>query len=132
MNAAHLERARSLGIRPPEAGALDSLVQTGALVELERSTEQWVVRELEHSLPYVLPVTREALVELGTRFQARLDSLGLPAYRFEISSVLRTAEQQADLRGSNVNAARGTSTHEFGTTVDIAYSGYAAPHRQRD
>ena len=53
--------------------------------------------------------------------------MGLPRFRFEVSSVLRTAADQAALRRRNVNAAAGTSAHEYGTTVDIAYSGYAAP-----
>ena len=129
LNAAHLSRARLLGVRPLGPGALDSLVAEGRLVALEDSTRHWVVRELEHSEPWVVPATRDVLVRIGERFHARLDSLGLPPYRLEISSVLRTAEQQADLRGTNPNAAAGTSTHEYGTTVDIPYSAYAAPAR---
>src|SRR5690606_9302855 len=51
----------------------------------------------------------------------------LPPYRVEVTSVLRTSDTQADLRTSNPNAAAGVSTHEFGTTLDIAYSSFAAP-----
>ena len=39
--------------------------------------------------------------------------------------MLRTAENQQDLRKINPNAARGVSTHEFGTTVDIVYHKYS-------
>jgi hypothetical protein len=127
LNPAHLERARGLGARPGSTGALDSLLTTGVLVELEDSTTYWVVRRLEHSVPYVVPPVRALLRTVGERFQSRLDSLGLPPYRFEISSVLRTAEQQAALRATNANAAGGPSTHEYGTTVDIPYSAFAPP-----
>lgn len=124
---AHLARARALGARPESRDAIRALEGEGRLVELADTTRYWVIRDLEHSLPYVTPDTRVLLTLVGARFHARLDSLGIPRYRFEISSVLRTSEQQAALRGDNVNAAGGTSAHEFGTTVDIAYSGYAAP-----
>lgn len=53
--------------------------------------------------------------------------MGIPPYRLEVTSVLRTPENQAALRRTNPNAAGGTSSHEFGTTFDVAYDGYAAP-----
>jgi hypothetical protein len=53
--------------------------------------------------------------------------MGAPPYRLEVTSVLRTPEGQAALRETNPNAASGVSTHEFGTSLDVAYSGYAAP-----
>jgi hypothetical protein len=124
---AHLARARALGARPESEDAIPALEREGRLVRLSDTTEYWVIRDLEHSLPYVTPDTRALLRRLGDRFHNRLDGLGIPRYRFEISSVLRTPDQQAALRSDNVNAAGGTSAHEFGTTVDVAYSGYAAP-----
>ena len=48
-------------------------------------------------------------------------------YRFEVTSAFRSAADQARLRRTNDNAARGVSTHEFGTTVDIAYFSFATP-----
>lgn len=130
LNARHLARARALGIRPgADAARIESLLAEGRLVELEQSTEHWIVRPLDRSAPYVVPATRAMLVELGERFQARLAAMGAPPYRFEISSVLRTSADQAALRRRNPNAARGVSTHEYATTVDVAYNGFAAPLR---
>jgi hypothetical protein len=126
-NAENVEVARRLGVRPGDAAELDSLVAEGRLVALGDSARYWVVRELGASRPYVTPATRALLERLGEAFQARLTEMGLPPYRFEISSALRTPDSQAALRRSNSNATAGTSAHEFGTTVDIAYSGYAAP-----
>lgn len=126
-NAAHLERARRLGQRVADTTHADGLIGQGVLVRLEDSTRHWVVRDLQASLGIVTTDTRVLLERIGDRFHERLSEIGLPAFRFEISSVLRTATDQATLRGRNPNAAAGESAHEFGTTVDIPYSAYAAP-----
>ncbi|MEX1182712.1 MAG: DUF5715 family protein [Gemmatimonadota bacterium] len=125
-NAEHLQRALALGVRAADAGQVAALRADGRLVQLEDSTDLWVVRELEHSAPYVTPDTRALLVRIGTTFHERLADLGLPAYRLEVTSVLRTPDLQADLRRTNANAA-AASSHEYGTTLDIAYSSFAAP-----
>ena len=67
------------------------------------------------------------LVEVGRRFRAELDSLGLPPYRIEITSVLRTPNNQAELRQINASASQGVSAHEVGTSVDIARAHFSAP-----
>ena len=127
LNEEQVATARGLGVGVKDSAALRRLVRDGALVELEDSTRYWVVRELDHSVPWVTPDAYALLEEIGRRFHARLDSLGLPRFRFEISSALRTADMQAKLRRGNANASRTTSSHQFGTTVDIAYNGFSAP-----
>lgn len=128
LNVDQLARARRLGVPRPEGPAeLSALLRQGRLVQLEDSTEYWTIRELNYSTPLVTPDMRALLTEIGERFQAELDEMDLPPYRLVITSVLRTGEDQAALRRRNPNAARGVSTHEFGTTVDIAYGTYAAP-----
>lgn len=128
LNKQQVATAREFGVDPvSDSAAVRRLAEQGALVRLEDSTEYWVVRKLDHSVPYVTPDTREMLTELGRGFHEALDSLGLPPFRFEISSVLRTAAMQADLRSGNPNASRTTSSHEFGTTVDVAYNNFSEP-----
>ena len=127
LNAAHLSSARELGVAIRDSAHVERLAAAGELVRLQDSTSYWVVRELEHSLPYVTPGAHAMLEEIGRRFHQRLDSLQVFRYRFEISSVLRTAALQADLRRGNTNASRGTSSHQFGTTVDIAYNAFSPP-----
>jgi hypothetical protein len=127
-NQQQLQRARALGIQPgPTADQLTTLQQEGRLVRLDESTGYWVIRELDYSVPLVVPSVQSLLVEIGERFHARLNDLDLPAFRYEITSVLRSADDQQALRRVNPNAAAGTSTHQFGTTIDIAYSAFAAP-----
>lgn len=126
-NAEHLARAGRLGVRPADAAARQALVAEGRLVPLEEESDHWMLRRLDHSVPFLTPDARAMLVLVATRFHAALDERNLPPFRLEITSALRTAEQQADLRRTNPNAAGGQSTHEYATTVDIAYSGFAAP-----
>jgi hypothetical protein len=128
LNAAHVAAARSNGVGPVRDSAhLDALVDRGALVQLPEATYWWVLRDLNDSLPYVTPGTQAALEEVGRRFHARLDEHGLPPFRLDITSVLRTSDQQSALQSRNPNAADTTSSHEFGTTLDIAYLSFTAP-----
>jgi hypothetical protein len=128
LNDEHIERARALGVASvDDTVAIHRLVDAGRLVLLPDSTRHWVVRELDQSLPYVTPDKLTALEELGDRFHARLTAAGLPPFRFEISSALRTGDLHQLLRGRNANASQKESSHEFGTTVDIAYNEFSAP-----
>ena len=131
LQAQHLARARMLGVRPANRDELDQMVSDGRLVVLADSTEHWVVRGLGGSMALVTPSARALLQLLGERFQRRLADMGLPPFRFEITSVFRTPEAQARLRERNANAAAGTSTHEFGTTVDVSYAAFTAPAELR-
>ena len=125
-NAAHVARARALGTRVDGRATTDSLLAAGRLVQLDDSTHHWIVRR-GSSPAYVLPHLRTLLEELSTRFQERLVEMGLPPYRIEVTSSLRTSERQAELRQSNANAAAGVSSHEFGATVDLSYAAFAPP-----
>lgn len=125
-NAAHVARARALGERVTDETVLDTLLAQGRLVELEDSTRYWIVRR-GTSHAQVTPDLRILLEILGDRFQTRLADLDLPPWRFEVTSALRTAERQEELRGANANAAAGVSSHEFGTTVDLSYAAFAPP-----
>lgn len=126
-NAEQIAHAKRLGTRASGAAEIERLRQQGHLVELEDSTAHWVLRSMEHSVPYVTRDTQAMLVELGTRFHAQLDRLGLPLYRMKITSALRTNETQAELRRTNPNASRTVSAHEFGTTVDVSHERFAVP-----
>jgi len=125
VNAVHIERARQLGV--PRGADTQRLLADGRLVELQQSTPYWVVRELDFSKPYLVPDAEAVLAEIGERFHARLDSLEIPRFRLDVTSVMRTPELQAQLRRRNPNASQIESSHEFGTTLDIAYRRFAPP-----
>lgn len=130
-NATHVARARVLGARVSDEAMLDSLLAAGGLVELEDSTEYWIVRG-GASRGRVTPDVRALLEILGRRFQERLAEIDLPPYRIEVTSSLRTTRDQDRLRRTNANAAPGASSHEFGTTVDLSYAAFAPPADRPD
>ena len=123
-NAAHVETGRRLGVASvaKREDVLNEATSAG-LVEIDGSPYYWV-GNLTHSVPYVTPDAAAVLDSIGVRFQAKLAEYGLPPYKYYISSVLRTQEDQASLRRINVNASRTTSSHEFGTTFDIQFRRY--------
>ena len=125
-NGAHVARGRVLGVRVGTREVRDSLLAAGRLVELQDSTPYWIVRR-NASPAHVVPAVPVLLEELGRRFQARLAAIGVPPYRIEVTSALRTSERQNRLRRSNSNAAAGVSSHEYGTTVDLSYAAFAPP-----
>ena len=127
VNAEQVATAQRLGIRAGGQARIDALAREGRLVPLGDSTDYWVLRDMDHSVPCVTPDGRAMLVELGRRFHARLDRLGLPRYRMKVTSALRTGETQADLRKTNSYASRTVSAHEFGTTVDVSHERFAVP-----
>ncbi len=123
----HLTLGDSLGVPPLRGeGDLADLVGRGRLVPLA-TNERYVVRVLEHSKPYATPATAAWLDDVARRFQQRLGEAGLPPFRLVVSSVLRTADLQADLRRVNRNAATGRSSHEYGVSVDIDHTEFRAP-----
>jgi hypothetical protein len=127
VNAEQIATARRLGMRVSGQAEIRRLVREGRLVALGDSTEHWILRDMDHSVPFVTPDTRAALQELGRRFHARLRALGLPPYRMKVTSALRTDETQAELRKINSYASQTVSAHEFGTTVDVSHERFAAP-----
>ena len=126
LSGAHMASARALGVRVGSRAVRDSLLDVGSLIQIEDSTHHWIVRR-GASPAYVVPSVRTLLEVLGQRFQERLAVMGLPPYRIEVTSALRTSERQDRLRGSNPNAAVGVSSHEFGATVDLSYAAFAPP-----
>jgi hypothetical protein len=131
MNATQIATARSMGTRASGEAEIQRLAREGRLVALGDSAAFWVLREMDHSVPYVTPDARAMLMEIGRRFHARLDSLGLPRYRMKVTSAIRTDATQADLRRTNSYASRTVSAHEFGTTVDVSHERFAVPAAER-
>lgn len=132
-NADHLQRARSLGVgRVSGTDEIERLVEQGSLVRLGDTTTFYYLQEFEYSVPYVTPDMARLLDRIGERLHDELRSAELPLYRFNISSVLRTAENQQALRRVNPNATLSTSAHEYGTTLDIVVHIYDYVPRPED
>jgi hypothetical protein len=120
----HMARARRLGLAPVRTrrAAADLEQQPDSTVARLHTNDYYIVDPaMGYAVPLVVPSTKHLLARLGRRFQNNLLQRGLPPYRFVLTNLLRTGQDQAALSGENVNAARGQSTHEYGTTFDVFY-----------
>ncbi|MDX1420106.1 MAG: DUF5715 family protein [Rubricoccaceae bacterium] len=125
-NARHVALAESLGT-PPIASkdSLQSIAEARGLVSVSESNPTVALAEADFSIGWLTPSAAASLDSIGARFHARLREAGLPLYRVVATSLLRSTEDQAALRGQNVNAAAGHSSHEYGTTYDLHYRRFA-------
>lgn len=124
LNAVHLKHAKAGGVSPFKSNddlkkGVGALIKDDKLVEIS-DNRYYRICPLTHSHPYLTPESKRFLKDLGKLFQKKLDENDLPNYYFQISSLLRTNENQKDLSRSNGNAAANTS-HAYGTTFDIPY-----------
>lgn len=112
--------AQKLGITPLNARR-DVAVYLGQS-ELDKklikisSNSLYYVRELTHSVPYLVPEAETLLSDIAREFQ----TISGTNSRFEVTSVLRTKEDVSKLQSTNVNAT-SNSCHCYATTFDISY-----------
>ncbi len=123
-NAVHLKFAKKGGVAPFKTNndfenGVGILVKEDKLVEIS-DNKYYRICKLTHSHPYLTPDAEQFLDDLGKCFQEKLDENDLPEYYFQISSLLRTKENQSRLSRSNGNAT-SNSSHMYGTTFDIPY-----------
>jgi len=121
-NSYHLAVARKKGIEEIFVGNLKetaSIIQNYGLVKID-DNKYYELPLLTNSLPYLQPDAAAFLDILGKRFEERLKDEGLRAYRFSVTSVLRTEASQKSLRKNNVNATNNNSSHYFGRTFDLS------------
>ena len=120
-NPYHIAKAQELGISGlVDSGVVQEVLRQKKLVGIQEN-RLWRIHELKNSIPCVTPATLRLLELIGKRFQENLRKANLPAFRYTISSVLRTREQQAHLTRINRNASRDVSSHEYGISVDILF-----------
>ncbi|MFK8058083.1 MAG: DUF5715 family protein [Saprospiraceae bacterium] len=111
-NNCHVETAEKIGIEHGTSFG-ESKLQC-----LSANSKHYVEYDCHAQLE---PNALASLDILGYKFHQALAVAGLPPVRFAISSAYRSAEYQRKLRRKNRNATRTTSSHEFGTTYDLAY-----------
>lgn len=124
-NAIHLFHAKKNGTNPFKTNkefedGIGELLDDDKLAKITDNS-YYRICPLTHSHPYLTPEAKEFLTDLGKRFQKKLDEKEMPEYYFQISSILRTKENQKDLSQRNINATT-ISSHMFGTTFDIPYT----------
>lgn len=101
-------------------------VETMGMVHIG-TNELYVVDELTHSVPWLVPKAATLLSDIGRAFQDSLYRRGYNRHhRIIVTSVTRTRDDVKRLQGRNVNATEN-SCHCYGTTVDITYVRYDKP-----
>ena len=129
-NATHLEAAQAVGIRP--CANEEELRKQKACMRKIRTCHNYMVDELEHSLPYLTTNAAEELNRIGEGFADILERNGCPHYRFIVTSVTRTDASVRNLqRSGNINAT-SNSAHRYGTTFDITYRRFDKNDRSAD
>lgn len=123
-NNYHLEVAKTKGLKEPlnsrknDKESVEAFCDRYDLVEIT-DNEYYEIPHLRNSLPYLQESAKEFLDQLGENFCDQLEEMGIKKYRFSISSILRTLEDQKSLRTRNVNATPNNSSHYYGRTFDI-------------
>ena len=120
-NAVQLEAANRWGVTPVK-NREDAEARKRELVYVAASPYYHVDR-LRQSIPYLVPRAAILLQDIGQAFFDSLYVKGVPLHRFIVTSILRTEEDVARLRGFNQNATEN-SCHLYGTTFDICYNRY--------
>jgi hypothetical protein len=123
--------ASTIGLPRPPKNREDAASMRHKLVEI-KTNENYIVDDLTHSVPYLIPSAKRELDAIGEEWADILARNGLPHYRFYVTSVLRTQEDVKYLqRSGNINSTT-QSCHCYGTTFDLAYMRYDKVTRTRD
>lgn len=121
-NEKHLAAAERIGLQQGPKNRAAAEQMSDKLREI-RTNQYYVVEELTHSLPYLVPTAANRLDSIGKEFADILARNDLPAYRFRVTSVLRSTDDIRRLQRCNSNAI-SNSPHNYGTTFDIGYWHY--------
>lgn len=116
-NYVQLSAARANGIDPAKLGRPEDCDQLVPIF----STRYYKVDSMYHSRPFLTPEAVLLLDYIGHRFRLLMNEYYPSAdeYRLVITSALRTAQSERNLRRVNRNAT-DTSAHMYGTTFDIS------------
>lgn len=129
--AKQIQAAQAIGLRTPPQNRQEAARMRSTLREI-KSTDNYIVDSLTHSIPYLVPTAAAELKRIGEAFADILQRNGLPHYQFYVTSVLRTKEDVKLLQKSgNINAT-DQSCHCYGTTFDLAYFRFNKVTRTRE
>lgn len=130
MQSKQHEVASRIGLARPPKDRDDAAGMRKSLVEI-KTDENYIVDELTHSVPFLIPSAKKELDAIGAEWSDILKRNGLPHYQFYVTSVLRTQEDVKFLqRSGNINSTT-QSCHCYGTTFDLAYMRYNKVSRTR-
>ena len=99
---------------------LQQKIKSGKLIPAQEGDGFWM-QNAENSTKYLTPLANKRLLELGKLFRSKLANTANSRDYFVITSMTRTEVQQEVIRKKYPNqATKGSSTHSFGVSFDIA------------
>ena len=130
MQAKHLNAAKRCGVA---AAPFKDSNEAGKCADLFpiHSDKTIKVSKMKYGLPYLTGAAKNALMRIAADFQSECREKSLPQARLIVTSMLRTEADVQGLRKQNLNAV-AHSAHMYGTTFDIAWSGYQCYDRKAD
>jgi hypothetical protein len=108
---------------------LDRLLRKGVLVEL-KDNDRYIIGDMDHSRPYVLPVVVDFLERLSQAYALELKARKLSYRPFEIISATRSIDSADELTEENT-LARRRSLHLHGKTIDISYKRFGRYEQEK-
>lgn len=123
VNDLHLAAAEAAGIEP--IASLRDAYKLRVPIQRIESCDAYILDNLSHSLPFLVPRAASLLNDIGRRFADTIRARGGHEYRIKVTSALRTDRSVAKLRRRNLNASEA-SAHSYATTFDISYSKFIA------
>ena len=115
LNDIQLVAANKLGIKP--LANRDEISKVSSKLVKLKDTKYFVIDNLTHSVPYLVPDAADFLTALGKLMQEYNGTHS----RFILTSILRTDGDVKSLSRSNGNASQN-SAHRYATTFDITYN----------
>jgi hypothetical protein len=125
-NKMHIRTGMEMGMKKPFRKNADFLAVRDSILgnNILKYVEDGVYykkKEMRYSYPYLIPEAIVLLDEISTRFHEKLMKKNMNSYSLQVTSCLRTMESQSQLRNSNLNATKDTTSHCFGASFDISY-----------
>ena len=125
LNDVHMDAAREIGVGPFASRADISKVSHKLVaVDADRYKDAFVLDNLTHSTPHLVPQAAKLLQDIGYAFQDSLRNKHKSEYSVIVTSVLRTDDDIKKLSKKNVNSIKD-SPHRYGTTIDISYARFS-------
>lgn len=121
----HIQAARTLGVGPvADMDQCNHLVEKGALVSIDGEDLPYYFYGVKKEHRYLTPGAARGLAIIASTFREVQKAHGIKApIKFALSSALRPASYQGQLRGTNMNAV-AESTHSYGVSVDLFFDDY--------
>ena len=124
-NDVHMKVARKIGVGP--LASRDEIKRYShklVAIDAPNYEDAFVLDNLTHSTPHLVPQAAKLLQDIGYAFQDSLRNKHKSEYSVIVTSVLRTDADIKKLSKKNINSIPD-SPHRHGTTIDISYARFS-------